>query len=343
MAPSPLPDPDPARKPSRTGLYAPFLLALVVSIVWSGMWIWLRGETIRQMDATAAALRQAGYGVEWRERKVTGWPFRLDVTLKGVSLREPSGWGLTTPKLEGEAFAYALKHWMFATEDGFTLIRPNGGPVEVRGRVIRASLKEPERRPPALSVEGLDLTFHTAPGAKPLSLASAERVELHLRPGPDDQGAILFKVENGLTAPGSTLAAIPGDSRVTLTWDAILSRVSRFQGATLAEAGQAWALAGGTLQVRQAQVRAGDSSLGAQSGALVVDPDGYLAGTLEVTVTKGPEALAGLAKAGRVPPAAALGAAAVMVATPKGKLPLSFEAGRTRVGPVGVAPAPKLW
>jgi hypothetical protein len=107
MAPSPLPDPDPARKPSRTGLYAPFLLALVVSIVWSGMWIWLRGETIRQMDATAAALRQAGYGVEWRERKVTGWPFRLDVTLKGVSLREPSGWGLTTPKLEGEEIGRA--------------------------------------------------------------------------------------------------------------------------------------------------------------------------------------------------------------------------------------------
>ena len=71
---------------------------------------------------------------------------------------------------------------------------------------------------------------------------------------------------------------------------------------------------------------------------------GYRAGdTLEVTVTKGPEALAGLAKAGRVPPTAALGAAAVMVATPQGKLPLSFEAGRTRVGPVGVAPAPKLW
>ena len=59
MAPSPLPDPEPARKSSRMGLYGPFLLALVVSIVWSGMWIWLRGETIRQMDATAAALKSA--------------------------------------------------------------------------------------------------------------------------------------------------------------------------------------------------------------------------------------------------------------------------------------------
>lgn len=343
MAPSPLPDPEPARKSGRMGLYAPFILALVVSIIWTGMWIWLRGEAIRQMDATATALRKAGFEVAWAERKVTGWPFRLDVTLSGARLREPSGWGFQAPSLEGEAFAYALDHWMFAAEDGFTLVRPNGGPVEVRGRVIRASLTEPDKTPPALSVEGLDLTFQPGPGAQPFSLASASRVQLYLRPGPDDQGAILFKVDKGRAGAASTLAAIPGDGPVNLTWDSIISRVSRFKGATLAEAGQAWALAGGTVQVREAKVEAGASALNAKSGGLVVDPDGYLAGTLDVTVTRGPEALGGLAKAGRVPPAAALGAAAVMVATPKGQLPLSFEAGRTRVGPVGVAPAPKLW
>ena len=343
MASSPLPDPEPARKSGRMGLYAPFILALVVSIVWTGMWIWLLGETIRQMDAATTALRQAGYVAEWRERKVTGWPFRMDVVLKGVKLREPSGWGLAAPSLEGEAYAYAMDHWMFAAPDGFTLVRPRGGPVEVRGRVIRASLTEPDRTPPALSVDGMDLTFQPGAGAQPFSLAAAERVQLFLRPGPDDQGAILFKVVNGRAGPNSTLAAIPGDGRVNLTWDSILSHVSRFKGATLGQAGQAWALAGGTLQVRQAEIHAGASGLGAQSGALTVDPDGYLAGTLEVTVTKGPDALAGLARAGRIAPAPALGAAAVMVATPQGKLPLAFEAGRTRVGPVGVAPAPKLW
>lgn len=343
MAPSPLPDPEPARKSGRMGLYAPFLLALVVSIAWTGIWIWLRGEAIRQIDANAQVLRKAGFEVAWGERKITGWPFRLDVTFKGARLREPSGWGFAAPTLEAEAFAYALDHWMFAAEDGFTLIRPNGGPVEVRGRVIRASLTEPDRTPPALSVEGLDLTFQPGAGAQPFSLASAGRVQLYLRPGPDDQGAILFKVDNGRAGAGSTLAAVPGDGSVALTWDSIISRVSRFKGGTLAQAGQAWALAGGTLQVREATVQAGGSALGAKSGALVVDPDGDLAGTLEVKATKGPEALAGLARAGRVPPAAALGAAAVMVATPQGKLPLSFEAGRTRIGPVGVAPAPRLW
>ena len=343
MAASPLPDPEPARKSGRMGLYAPFLLALLVSLVWTGMWIWLRGETIRQMDAATAALRKAGYEASWAERKVTGWPFRMDVVLKGARLKDPSGWGFAAPALEGEAYAYAMDHWMFAAPDGFTLVRPNGGPVEVRGRVIRASLTEPDKTPPALSVDGMDLTFQPGAGAQPFSLASAGRVQLFLRPGPDDQGAILFKVENGRTAPGGTLAAIPGDQSVSLTWESVLSRVSRFKGATLPQAGQAWALGGGTLQVRQAQIHVGGSGLGAQSGALIVDRDGYLAGTLEVTVTGGPQALAGLAKAGKVAPAPALGAAAVIVATPQGRLPLSFEAGRTRVGPVAVAPAPKLW
>jgi hypothetical protein len=338
-----VPDPAPDRKPGRLGLYVPFAIAAIIAIAWTGVWIGIRGQAQRTIDADAAILRKAGYEVAWQDRKITGWPFRMDVAFTGLRLREPSGWGFAAPKLEAEAFAYALGHWMVAAEDGFTFTRPHGGPVEVKGRVIRASLTDVTQRPPALSIEGQDLTFAPGPGAQAFSLASAKRVELHLRPGPDDQGAILFKVEDGRTAPAGTLAAFGAGKPVAMVWDSIFSKVSGFKGADLAERSQAWSLAGGQLQVRQAGITAGDASLGAQAGKLTLDSDGYLTGDLDVTVRNGPQAMAALAGAGLVPPESALAAAAVMAARPDGRLPLTFQAGQTTLGPVALAPAPKLW
>lgn len=325
------------------GLYVPFAIAAIIAIAWTGVWIGIRGQAIRTLDADAAILRKAGYDVAWQDRTITGWPFRMDIAFTQLRLREPSGWGFAAPKLEAEAFAYALGHWMIGTEDGFTFIRPQGGAVEVKGRVIRASLTDVTQHPPALSVEGLDLTFAPGPGAQAFSLAAAKRIELHLRPGPDDQGAILFKVEDGRAAPGGTLAAFGEGKPVAIVWDSILSKVSAFKGADLAERGQAWSLAGGQLQVRQAGINAGDAALGAQAGKLTVDSDGYLNGSLDVTVRNGPQAMAALAGAGLVPPESALAAAAVMAARPDGRLPLTFQAGQTTLGPVALAPAPKLW
>lgn len=341
--PTPVPDPAPDRKHGRLGLYLPFAIAAVITIAWTGVWIGIRGQAIRTIDADAAILRKAGYDVAWQDRRITGWPFRMDVAFTELRLREPSGWGFATPRLEAEAFAYALGHWMIGAEDGFTFTRPRGGPVEVKGRVIRASLTDVSRTPPALSIEGEDLTFTPGPGAQPFSLASAKRLELHLRPGPDDQGAILFKVEDGRTAPGSTLAAVGDGKPVAIIWDAILSKVSALKGVDLAERGQAWSLAGGQFQVRQAGITAGDASLGAQAGKLALDSDGYLNGSLDVTVRHGPETMADLARAGLVPPESALAAAAVLAARPDGRLPLTFQAGQTTLGPVALAPAPKLW
>ncbi|WP_304165297.1 DUF2125 domain-containing protein [Phenylobacterium aquaticum] len=341
--PTPVPDPAPDRKHRRLGLYVPFAIAAMIAIAWTAVWIGIRGEAIRTIDADAAILRKAGYDVAWQDRRITGWPFRMDVAFTELRLREPTGWGFAAPKLEAEAFAYALDHWMIAAEDGFTFTRPRGGPVEVKGRVLRASLTDVRQTPPALSIEGLDVTFASGPGAQPFSLASAKRVELHLRPGPDDQGAILFKVEDGRTAPGSTLGAVGEGKPVSIIWDSILSKVSALKGADLAERSQAWSLAGGQFQVRQAGITAGDASLGAQAGKLALDSDGYLSGSLDITVRNGPQAMVDLARAGRVPPESALAAAAVMAARPDGHLPLTFQAGQTTLGAVALAPAPKLW
>jgi hypothetical protein len=346
-SPPPLPDPDPTRKPRRFWLYAPFALLLIAAAAWSAMWIYLSGEAAKQMDAQVARFRTAGYELAWREREISGYPFRLDITLTDARVREPSGWALSTRRLEAEAFVHALRHWVFATPQGLTFTRPVGGPVEVKAALLHASLHDLDKRPPSFSFEGAKLSFTPAPGAQPFALSAADHVELHLRPGPDDQGAVLFKLDGGKARLSGLFARMAGDKPVSFVWDSLLTKMSSFQGATWQDSARAWSQGGGTIQVRQGGITAGDALIGAQPGTLAVDSDGRLSGALDVTLREAPQALNAMAAQGTIPPEAAMAATAVAQARQDqgeaARATLNFQAGRITLGPVALGPSPRIY
>ena len=214
-----VPDPAPARKPRRFWLYFPFVLALLALTALGGVWFTLRARTLAELDAAAVALRARGYEVSWTEAKLDGFPFRLNLVLTDAQVRDPSGWGLSTPRLEAESYLHGLGRWIMATPRGLSFTRPGAGEVDVSGEVIRASLGGLGKAPPRLSFEGAKLVFSAAPGAQPFALASAEKVEMHLRPGPDDQGAVLLRVTGGQGRQGGVfaLAASSGSSSAAST------------------------------------------------------------------------------------------------------------------------------
>ncbi|HEX5377886.1 MAG TPA: DUF2125 domain-containing protein [Phenylobacterium sp.] len=342
-----MPDPEPARKPRRFWLYAPFVLLLLAATGWTAGWWYLSREAVKQMDAAAERYRAAGYEIAWGKRVVGGYPFRLDVTLTDAQVRDPSGWALASPRLEAEAFVHSLGHWVFATPEGLTFVRPLGGPVEVKAKTLHASLHDLDKRPPSFSFEGVKLSFTPGPGAEPFALGAAEHVELHLRPGPDDQGAVLLKLDGGQAQLSGLLARMAGGKPVSLVWDSLLTKMSGFSGDTWSDAARAWAQNGGTIQVRQAGLTAGDALIGARAGTLGVDADGRLTGALDVTLHQAPQALNAMAAQGTIPPETAMAAAAVAAARQDSNdaahLSLTFQAGRTTLGPVSVAPAPKVF
>ena len=342
-----LPDPAPARKPRRLGLYAPFLLLLVAAIGWSGVWFWLRSETAARLETAAVDLRGAGYEVSWKQRTLGGYPFRLDVVLTEARIREPSGWALEAPRLEAEAFVHGLGHWVIAAPQGLTFTRPVGGPVAVTGQVLRASLSDTGKRPPRFSFEGVKLAFAPGAGAQPFALGAAERVELHLRPGPDDQGAVLFKVDGGAARLSGLLGRIAADKPVSIVWDSTLSKMSAFAGRDWPSAVRAWSQAGGVIGVRQAGITAGEAVLGAQPGALAVGSDGRLRGSLDVSLSQAPRALAAMGESGAIAAEAATAAAAVAAARQGtgdlARASLTFQAGQTTLGPVAIGPAPRVY
>lgn len=342
-----VPDPEPARKPRRLGLYAPFILALLAFAAWSGFWLWASGRASQGLDDTARNLREAGYEVSWKTKAVYGYPFRLDVTLTEARVRDPSGWGLASPRLEAESYLHALGQWVMAAPDGLSVLRPAGGAVNVTGEVIHASLGKLDRHPPNFSFEGVKLAFAPAPGAQPFALSAADKLQLHLRAGPDDQGAVLVRVDGGKAYAGGVMARIAGDKPVSLVWDSTLSTMKAFKGDDWSTAARAWSLGGGTIVVREAGLTAGDAALNVQSGSLAAGADGRLRGDLSVELRNAPAALAAMAQSGVIPRDAA-DAATVVAAARQGsgdtaRADLVFQAGRVTLGPVALGAAPRLF
>lgn len=342
-----VPDPAPARKPSRLGLYVPFGLLLIAILAWSAAWVWARSQTAARLDAVKAGLQRAGYELSWRTREIGGYPFRLDVTLTDARLREPSGWELNAPDIQAEAYMHALGHWLIAAPQGATFVRPEAGSVTVTGRLIRASLTHLDQNPPSFSFEGVDLAFRPGAGAQPFALSTARRVEFHLRAGPDDQGGVFFHVDEGKARLSGLFARIAGDKPISIVWNATLSKMSAFRGRDWPSAVRRWGDSGGQMSIRQAGITAGEALIGANAGTLTVGADGRLRGTLPVTLKEAPRALAAMGETGVLPSETASAAASIAQARgadgPTARAALEFQAGRMTLGPVAIGPAPKIY
>ncbi len=344
-----LPDPALPRKLSRLGLYGPIAALVVLVAGLSAVWLWARAETERQIDAGVTSLKSAGYEIAWKDRKIDGYPFRLNVTLTEPTLRHNSGWALEAPRLEGQAFMHAPTTWVIAAPDGLTFVRPESGPVRVTGKLIRASLNRMNLTPPNLSFEGVGLGFQAAAGAQPFGLSSAERVEIHLRRAPKevgDEAGLWLSVKNGKAQLSGLLGRIAGEKPVSIEWDGRLSKINAFKGRDWPDAVRNWVTAGGRMSVKRAGLTAGEAVIGVNSGSLGVGSDGRLSGVLDVSLRQAPRALGVMGASGAIPLDRAAAAADVAIARTTGDLAratLNFEAGQTTLGPVAIAPAPWVY
>ena len=286
--PEPAAPSKPQSPPRRFWLFAPYVAALVLAVGGGLAWFAMKGELERRLDLAAEGLRARGYEVSWTARRIYGFPFRLDVELDQPRIVQPSGWAIAAPQLRGEAYSYDPGRWILFAPLGLSVARPGKGAVDVTGRAIRASASGLEGPHPRLSFQGLDLTFKPQPGALPATLQSAQALEIHVQPGPDDQAALMLRVTGGTLAAADPLAGLARGRPLALTWDSRLSHVSRLSARDWPSAVRGWTLAGGAMTVVQAQLSLGETMLEAKPATLTVGDDGRMQGELPLGLRGGP-------------------------------------------------------
>jgi hypothetical protein len=342
-----LPEPETARKrPRRFWLYAPYAVVLAGAVLWSLAWIWLRGEVAGRMDASAERLRLAGYTVDWSARRISGYPFRMEVVFDGLTLAERSGWRLNAPQVRAEAYAYELSHWVGYAPNGLVLTRPQKGAVTIKAPILRASLSATGQAP-RIAVEMQKPTFAPQAGAAPFVVAAAERADLQVRPAGDDKAEFLLRLDKATAPAGSILALIGQDRPMDIAWKGQVSRLGAFKGGDWPTVAQAWTAAGGAVLVEHGLLTAGATTVNLRPGQLSTGLDGRLRGSVGLDLRQAPDLIGRLAAARTIDATAADSAATVARARAAGgavtSADLTFMAGATLFGPVAIGPSPRVY
>jgi hypothetical protein len=356
----------PARRKSRTGLFAPLVLALLALAGWSGWWFWLAGQVEQRVDAQVTAMQQAGWTVERQKTDVDGWPFRLRLDNGATRIAAPSGHAVEAPALIAQASALNPEKWVLVAPDGLTITRAAKGKTDIAAQAIRMSVHGLRQRWPNVAFELAQPVFTPRTGAEPFPLSDAGKVEMYLRPHrvvagtpePENSIDVLFRLIDGTGRPGGPIESLAQKGKLTIQAESVLVNADRIRGADAAGILSAWSREGGRFGEIRGEMQAGVSRAQLNSAGLSADADGRLNGTVDLDAVDPWPALSGLIRAGggdvgRGGTAGAAAAAAAAQAGPAGapagasqsdvKLSIQFRDGRAWLGPFPIAPAPKLF
>jgi hypothetical protein len=184
------------------------------------------------------------------------------------------------------------------------------------------------------------------PGASSFPLRSATEFHLHMKSGPEDQGAAYVELDGAMAQLDGLLGRIADNRPVTLIMDGIYSKAASLTGSSWTAAVRQWEAAGGRLSLRRLRVVAGQAQVDARDGDLAVGADGRLVGRLDLVLRQATKTLDAMEAEGALTPDAARAAATVAGAVRQGptvSLPLAFQAGRTTLGPIAIGPSPRLY
>ena len=339
------------KRAKRRWLFIPYAVVVIAAFGWSIAWLEIRNQTALAMDRASVQARAHGAVLEWKDRTIGGYPFRIEVAVTGFSASEPSGWAVAAPSLKAVANAYDLNHWVVAAENGMVLGRPNAGATHIAGRAIRASWVGSGDAAPRVIIEGLGLTFAADPGAKPFPLTRADHAEIFTRTAPDgrmDAGLLLEGAQPRASGPGapSLMADLTAGRPFGLLWQGIVSHPDAFRGPSAPVAAQAWANAGGAIATVRGGVSSGPRGLGVRPDVLSLSADGRLRGQADFVIRgDASNAMRAVGRDRIVEPLAAAAVALILQAEEQAgwrtEIPLTFQAGVTTLGPVAIGPAPK--
>ncbi len=279
------------KKTARIGVVAPALLVAVAFAAWSGYWFYTADQVQKRLLGEQKTLIAAGYQASIDPFAVTGYPYRMYVDLKHVTIVSPSGKGFSAPEIAAEANAYALTKWVMVAPQGLTLFRGHPGGVElgkiaVTGSALRASVSHLDQPVQNISFQGTDLVLTPSDPSHPFVFSHADVFEAYTRPNATQTDAAdwLLRVDGARGEAGSMTNDLSPGQPLTLHAEGTLSHSSAFKG-DLSTGLAAWSAAGGQITGLHTLLKAGDLSLETTSPGLTADANARLAGHLNVELS----------------------------------------------------------
>jgi len=341
-------------KRHRIGVFAPTVAVAVLVVLWTAWWFIAAHRVEAAFHAQADALTKQGYRVSTAPYSVKGYPYRLAVTLRDVSVVVPSGRGFAAPELDIEANAYNPDKWVLVATKGLTLYRghdkdgANLGTLALTGKVLRASASHLNQAVPDIRLQGMDITAAPSDPAHPFVFDTATLAEAYLRPNMKDADSADFLVRwTGARgrAPGFTGKVSP-NTPLDLHVEGTINRISAFKGVNVTDGLAAWKT-GGVASNLIVELKRPDTTLHLSSDALDAGADGRVEGKVKVELTGAAGPIDMLSTAGILPgdtedAAASLLDLAMGANNGPAKLTIDFKKGKAYIGPVKVANAPTL-
>jgi hypothetical protein len=235
------------------GLIIPFFLA---ACLIAGYWFYWN----KVANEIEARVRAAVPVASAAEVDVTGFPYRLTLDIKGVTLKSPNGLGFAASSVVATATPFNPLLWILEAAHDPAVILPSGKTLPLKAQALKASLRlKPQ------GIERFSLTFDglVAQGDGGFSLGKGLA---HLMTSFADDQTLGFVVELDaitLARPLSGPGAILGQ---TINHVRIAGPIS--QGQTLMTSPRTWRDAGGKLTVMAGDVKWGPVSLFNATGVI---------------------------------------------------------------------------
>ncbi|WP_068115605.1 DUF2125 domain-containing protein [Tropicimonas marinistellae] len=322
---------------------------LVVALAWSGWWGWSAWKAKADLRGWLEARRADGWQAEWSAIRVTGFPNRVDITVEEPALADPAGgWAWNAPFVQILRLSYDKDRAIFVWPDRMSLQTPYER-ITIAGEEMRASVSFLPGR--AREVLDSALVFRGMEISSDAGWTTSVR-EARLAVRPNAQNAALRDIGLEVTGlkPRSDVIATLADAGV------VPATVERLRADLTVEFDTPWDRQ--ALEERRPQPTSMDIHEIAASwgqldlriaGKLAADDAGRADGEVLVKATNWEEILDVARQSGAVPAGiadtveSALRLLSRVAGSPKTlDIPLSFEDGRMRAGPVPLGSAPEL-
>ncbi len=346
----------PARSSTRLGLYLPFALFAIIVVAWSAFWFYARYRATEALDLWLGLEKTAGRLWTCDDRRIDGFPFRLQITCAKPTFTGPvrgeSGQPIQVQGVLGgfaaEALIYNPNHLLATLQSPLSVSASDGRSLDLTWQSLRASVIGRQGALGEFSLEAKDIAAKLMQANEPV--ATAKGFELHLRQEP---GAEPGTVDLASYLADASIPLVDGlaGSRDPFRLE-VQIRADKLNDIGVAENVpallDAWRDAGGKLQIGAVKLQKGPMALNA-TGQLGLDPAHYPTGQLDTTISGADNLLAQLGFGGKgMKIGGVLGSilgggkapAGEQAGAPGMRLAVRLERGKAYIGPFGLALRP---